>query len=275
MALAGELVAFFVSLAQELGVVMGVGAITVTLVGHLLSLQAGQEETTKSYVRAARHVRSVALVVIVLSGMVAVLLHYQNGASGIPEAPALLFMWLLVGLLTAFYFLEIDARGWYRDAVEGFEGANWYALFIVHAMVPAISWSLLLEIYAGWLVTFAVIWGVFVGFMRRQTHPSAPAASTPQPRPAPAAAQPAPTPTPVPAPIAPAAAPKPTVPMVAELDLPAPKPATVPPPAANPAPAVQTIMPDLDETIPALRVMPHRPEDIETSNRPATVKFEE
>ncbi len=311
MALAGELVSLVVSLAQEIGIVAGVGALTITLVGHLLSLHAHVSETVYGYVRAARHIRALALMAVIISGGAAVLIHFQTQTPQVLVAPAFLFKWLLIALLTAFYFVELKVVGLWRDAVEGFEGANWYALFIVHTVAPALGWGMLLYTYLGWLATFAVIWAAFVWLMRRQStlphKPAAPAPTPPTastPPPAPPLQKPMPPPPPKPAsvpipPPAPAPAAKKPVeihpnhsmlPMVAELDLPAPL-SRVPAPKAAPAPApapkpqspVQLVpessgpavaMPNLEESgLPALHVMPKRPEDIESSKRGPVVKM--
>ncbi len=266
MELAGELLSLMVSLSQQIAIVAGVGALTITLIGHLLSLHAHQNEMVHGYVRAARSIRALALMVIIVSGGAAVLVHFQQGTPGVLLAPAFLFKWLLIVLLTAFYFVELKVEGLWRDAVEGFEGANWYALFIVHSIAPAVGWTFLFGIYLGWVATFAVIWAGFVWLMRLQTtikpagaqkavvpapKPSPVPPVPPKPAPAPVAPppqKPAPAPTPVvpPAPKAlttPAVAPVPLprveihpnhsmLPMIAELDLPAPKP--MPPQAAAP-----------------------------------------
>jgi hypothetical protein len=275
-------------------------------VGHLLSLQAHKNETVFGYVRAARQIRALALMVIIISGGAAILIHFQSGTPGVLVAPAFLFKWLLIALLTAFYFVELNVDGIKRDAVEGFEGANWYALFIVHATAPVTGWGLLLGIYFGWLATFAVIWAGFAWVMRGHAMPKFEFKMAHKP--APAAPKPVSAPEPVP-PQAPAA--QKTIeihpnhsmlPMIAELDLPAPAPAApvvappapapapvvpapnpIPPPAAeapvvvvpeSPKPSVQ--MPNLEESgLPALHVMPKRPEDIGSSKRGPVVKMGE
>lgn len=334
MSLGSEVLSLVVALAQELGIIAGVGALTVTLVGHLLSLHARQNEITRGYVRAAYHVRALALVIIILSGGAAMLVHFGTGTPEVIAAPAYLFKWLLIALLTIFHFTEWKVSGIKQDAVEGFEGANWYALFIVHTLAPVSNWMFILMLYAGWLATFGVIWAAFVYFMRRQsTIAQKPAAPVPPPKPA---EPPKPVPTPVPPP-APAPAPKPVpppppppapkpvlpspppvapapapaaplpaapkieihpnhtmLPVVAELDLPAPKAATLPlapVPAPKPVPPPPTKveivpesqskpapMPDMDidaRTLPALHVMPKRPEDIDASRRGPVVKMGE
>lgn len=334
MSLVGDLISLVVSLAQEVSIVVGVGALTVTLVGHLLSLHADKNETVFAYVRAARSIRALALMVIIISGGAAVLVHFQTGTLGVLLAPAFLFKWLVIALLTAFYFVELTVEGYGRDAVEGFEGANWYALLLVHAMAPVVGWLLLLSIYFGWLATFAGIWIGFVWLMRR--HSTLPAAKpalapnpfpTPAPKPVPpvtpkppvvpppaAKAAPAPVPPPALAPQKPIPVPISGVeihpnhsllPMIAELDLPAPlsrvpapasrvpAPKAVPAvPAPTPAPVAvapkpaapvaivpesqkpAVAMPNLEESgLPALHVMPKRPEDIESSKRGPVVKM--
>jgi len=317
MSIVGDLISLSVSLVQEVGVILGVGALTITLVAHLLALHSHRDELTHAYVRAAHVFRAVALILIIVSGGAAILVHIESNTAATLASPAFLFKWALIALLAAFYFLERSASGYWQDAVEGFEGANWYALLIVHTMAPAVSWMLILGIYGGWLAAFGVVWAGFVWFMRHQsTIKPAAAAVAPTPK----AAMPAPVVAPklAPAPIA-ALAPKPPapvvaaapelqqkieihpnhslLPMVAELDLPAPKKAEVsapkaqilsepllatplvpqkpePVPAPPPKPAPAVAMTDLDAGLPGIRVMPKRPEDIEKSNRPASVNFE-
>ncbi len=315
MSLGGEILSLIVAVLQEVGVVAGVGAVTMTLVGHLLSLHAHTSEMVHGYVRAARHIRALALALIIISGGAAILIHFQSGTSEVLWAPAFIFKWLLIALLAAFYFVELKVVDLKRDAVEGFEGANWYALFIVHSMAPVIGWGKMLGIYIGWLVTFGIIWAGFVWLMRWHSALKPKPARGPNPFPPPpakpapaAAAAPKPAPAPVvPPPAKPAPAQKPIeihpnhtlLPMVAELDLPAPakiempsKPAPmpVPPPVApKPAPAPAPItkveivpefsaapvkMSNLNESgLPALHVMPKRPEDIEGSKRGPVVKM--
>lgn len=314
MTLAGDLISLLVSLAQEIGIIAGVGALTITLVGHLLSLHARVSETVYGFVRAARHIRALALMAIIISGGAAILIHFQTQTPEVLLAPAYLFKWALIAVLTAFYFVELKVVGIARDAVEGFEGANWYALFIIHTIAPVVGWGKLLGIYGGWLITFAVIWAVFVWVMRRQnTKESKPAVPAPAPAPAPTPApKPVPPPAPVvkPAPVStPAPAPMPIIkkpvpvplsrvevhpnhsilPMIAELDLPAPRPAAAPvapkpqAPVLVPRVPIQIVpeipkssvqMPNLEESgLPALHVMPKRPEDIESSRRGPVVKM--
>lgn len=339
MSLGGELVSLIISLAQEIGIVAGVGAVTLTLIGHLLSLHAKHNETTRGYVRAAHHLRAFALFVIVVSGAAAVALHLVGSTAGVLVMPAFLFKWLVIILLAVLHFTEWRVVGVAQDAVEGFEGANWYALFIVHTLAPTVSWMFLLALYAGWIVTFGVLWAVFVWIMRGQStlkrppvvaaKPAAPQQAKPEPKLEPKPVPPPvaqhrvpPAPKPAPAPAVPKPAPTPKIevhpnhsllPMVAELGLPAPsklevphphavvpapapKPAPVPPPAPKPVPApppppqkpqatVEVVpessvppvpMPGLDETgLPALHVMPRRPEDIGASKRGPVVKMGE
>ncbi|MDB5225463.1 MAG: hypothetical protein JWL87_415 [Candidatus Adlerbacteria bacterium] len=204
---------FLVSWAQEFGIILGVGALTITLVAHLLALHSRVPESIHGYVRAARQARAIALAVIIISGGGALLVHAQTGTLSVLLAPAFLFKWLLIAAVTALYFMERGAAGWRQDAIEGLEGAHWYALFIVHTMAPVVGWVTLLGIYAGWLAAFGAVWAGFVWFMRWRGAPVAPkSAAVPKaaPAPAPKPIAPAPAPIAVPKPAAPA--PKPVVP---------------------------------------------------------------
>ncbi len=248
MSLGGELISLIVSLTQEIGVVAGVGAITATLVGHLLSLHAHVPESVHGYVRAARQVRALALIAIIVSGAAAILMHLTTGTAATLLAPAFAFKWLLIAILVSFYFLEFGAKGVWQDTVEGFEGAQWYALFIVHTIAPAHGWILILEIYAAWLIAFGVVWAVFVAIMRHQsTLPKMvnPVVHAPvqkvEPPQAPQAATVAPVQAPHPTPVIPPM-PKPVMPVVKEPIQQAPVPAPVKP-VPTPAPAPAAVMP--------------------------------
>lgn len=307
MTLMGELGSFVVSWAQEASIIAGVGALTITLVGHLLSLHARQNEVVHGYVRMAHQLRALALIVVIISGVAAILLHVDEGTLDVLLAPAYLFKWLLIVLLTVFHFLEWKVVGWKQDAVEGFEGANWYALLLVHTLAPATGWVTIGSLYGGWLVAFGAIWAAFVWFMRRQntlpvaTKPAEGPVPVPPPAPKPiqpAAPEPKPIPPPPPKPIpppVPVVAPVPVaekkieihpnhslLPMVAELDLPAPSR------AEEPAAKVELTSENLEEKtdtvpnlaidhthLPAIHTMPKRPEDISASKRGPVVKMGE
>lgn len=280
MTLANELAALGISWAQEISIIVGVGALTITLIGHLLALHARQNETARGYVRAAHQLRALALAVIIVSGAGSVLVHLNTGTLGILAVPAFIFKWSIVIFLTALHFMEWKVSGWKRDITEGFEGANWYALLLVHTLAPMAPWDTILALYGGWLAAFGLVWAAFVRFMRRQT--------TLQPKPAQPPEPPKPTAPPGPEP-APIGMEKKTearpnhnpLPMIAELDLPAPKTFSQeipqkPQPETTREEKRSVCAPHFDidhASLPAIQIMPKRPEDIGTSKRGPVVKL--
>lgn len=263
MTLMGELGSFAVSWAQEASIIMGVGALTITLIGHLLSLHARQNEAVHGYVRIAHQLRALALIVIIISGAGAILLHADAGTLDVLLAPAYLFKWILIALLTALHFMEWKVSGWKQDAVEGFEGANWYALLLVHTLAPVTGWTAIGGIYGGWLVAFGAIWAAFVWFMRRQTGLQAQPAQPPakpieKPAPPPEPSKPAPPPVPVVAP-APVVEKKIEVPAPSKVEMPVPSKTEVPVRSKIEVHPNHTLLPmvaELDLPAPSTRVEP-------------------
>ena len=290
--MAGEFLYFLIYVAQQLGVMLGVGAQTVLLCAHLLAVHHGEQENPHAaYAQAARFALGVGFFLIVTSGLFAVAMHLQNGQLDIVLAPAFLFKWALITVLLAAFFLQNRLREWV-NFYYAFTGTTWYALFLVHSLGPVTSWSSLWVLYILWAVLFTLVWTGFVALMRSgikrpASAPPAPAPfvvikkETPKPivvfTPKPA---PPPKPPPPPLPPPPPPPPKPPPPPPPAPPLPPPKPIPPPPPVVIPVPppVVPVRKPGLMQEVidhllvPALRIMPQRPEDIGKHNRPPVVK---
>ncbi len=196
--------------AQQLGVMLGVGAETIMLAAYLISMRDGvMDEKETQYARAIKKVMSAALVLIVLSGIGITALHALAGESAIIFTPAFLFKWLLVMLILALTLLR---KATMLSIVEGVIGATWYALFVVHILAPVTSWSNLGIFYAVWLAGFVICWETVVLLRRDKKRKAArgisvplPAAKAPRPQsgisvPLPFVKKTEPLPTPTPAP---------------------------------------------------------------------------
>ena len=156
-----EWLSLFLYVLQQLGVVLGVGAETVLLAGFLLSLH--KLSAHEPMVRAARTARGAGLFLMIGSGAGAVVLHAAAGEYAVLLAPSFLFKWLLIGVVFMLHRFRFSSA---RGISVGTEGAHWYALFIVHTLAPVVLWSVLLFVYAAWLVFFAAVWTAFVLVMR-------------------------------------------------------------------------------------------------------------
>ncbi len=308
----GELLYLCIYIGQQLGVMLGVGSMTVLVCTHLVALHHGEQEAPDaSYAHAAHSALSFGFLLIIITGAGAVGYHYVAGELEVLLAPAFLLKWALVGALLVAHVVQGRLRSW-SNVVYGFAAGSWYALFLVHSVAPVASWTTLGSLYAGWMVFFALVWTAFVLLLRPHhkvaVAPAAPAAAevqkpvlkpvVPPPTPKPAPQQiPKPVPKPVvpPAPVIPKPAPPPPVPKPAPLppppppkhelpavSVPVPVPVVVVPVPQPPKPALaplsiakqpqQRTRVDHGE-LPALRVMPQTPADISRHDRPAVVKL--
>ena len=292
----GEFLYFLIYVAQQLGIMLGVGAQTVLLCAHLIAVHHGEQESPHAaYAQAARKALGAGFFLIIASGFSAVVLHILNGQADVILSPAFLFKWALIIMLLAAFFLQSRLLQW-ANFYYAFTGTTWYALFLVHSLGPVTSWGSLWVLYILWAILFTLVWWGFVALMRLDSKNSAlvfkqaPAPvfvikkEAPRPIPPPA---PRPTPPPPPPP-PPPPMPKPAPPthtpprMIEEhhqpLSLPVPAPVVVSAPPVPPVIAPPVRKPNIMQEVinhllvPALRIMPQRPEDIGKHNRPPVVK---
>jgi hypothetical protein len=305
----GELVSLGLYIVQQLGVMLGVGASTMLLVAHLVSMrlpaQAGDgvvEPAEARFARVVRRVLEIGLICIVLSGAAITAMHAMAEQGDVISSPAFFFKWILIAVVSVGLLLH-RPKPFSSVVWEGFVGATWYALFVLHIVAPIAHWTDLLFLYVAWLAGFMLLWVSLVRlFIAR---PSAAAVS----KPAVPVSKPAPPPIPKvekPAPPPPVPKPEPKVPVppielkpalpavIAQALTPPPKPEPVqvtvvpvkpPPPHAAPAPikpvmvvAVPSkpIVPqksadDSELDLPHIYVMPRTPEDAEKHLRRAVV----
>jgi len=282
----GEFLYFLIYVAQQLGIMLGVGAQTVLLCAHLIAVHHGEQESPHAaYAQAARKALGAGFFLIIASGFSAVVLHILNGQADVILSPAFLFKWALIIMLLAAFFLQSRLLQW-ANFYYAFTGTTWYALFLVHSLGPVTSWGSLWVLYILWAILFTLVWWGFVALMRRDSKNSAPVfkpapvpvfvikkeAPRPIPPPAPRLMPPLPPPPPPPMP-----KPAPPPPRMIEenhqpLSLPVPAPVVVPapPPPVRKPTIMQEVINHL--LVPALRIMPQKPEDISKHNRPPVVK---
>jgi len=295
----GEFLYFGIYVAQQLGIMLGVGAQTVLLCTHLLNIHRNEPDAPHaSYATAARKSLSVGFFLIIVSGAAAVAVHLFGGNTAVLFAPAFLFKWVLIALVFGMFLLQNRLAHW-SDVAAWFAGGTWYALFLVHTLAPITSWFNLVALYGAWLAAFGIIWVLFVLIMRKTAHGAAPAKvavpvavktapppppvppkSVPPPPPAPKPivppSPPMPKPTPPPLPLVPKPTPiAPPLSLAPVVVAPAPKPVVPPVPPPPVPPPKHTILHDIIDhlLVPALRIMPQTPADVGKQNRPPVVKL--
>ncbi len=252
----GEFLFFTIYVLQQLGVMLGVGAQTVLLCTHLIAVHKGEAENPQSsFAYAARRSLLIGFFLIVGSGMAAIAVHVTGGNLSVLLAPAFGFKWALIGIVLCAFWLQNLLSHW-SNALAGFAGGTWYALFLVHSLAPVTSWLNLVGLYFVWLALFMIFWGGFVFIMRKAARApqkivvanagQGKAAAPPAPAPLPPAPKPVPPPSPVILKPAPVPVPKPPV-VITQPPPPAPKP--IPPP---PPPPPQTMPPPLAKKAPVV-----------------------
>ena len=77
---AGDLLTLGLYLVQQLGVMLGVGAATITLIAHLVSTRDGVIEPAETrFARTIERVLMVGLLCVIVSGVASVALHRVAG----------------------------------------------------------------------------------------------------------------------------------------------------------------------------------------------------
>lgn len=263
-----ELASLAIYLLQQLGVMLGVGAMTIILVSYLLSFRDGVvEEKEAKFGSALANVIKFSLILILVSGLGALLFHAVRGDGGVLASAAFLYKWALIATLVIGILLQ-RSKPYAKYVGEGFMGANWYALFILHIFAPAdISLFDIAVVHGVWLTGFLLVWTILVYLLRKKVA------------------------------LPPVAESKHAIPHIVvkehdELprDVPAPLPALIQPtsiitvPAAVPLAPIAPIKSQEEakeknsiaheaSELPALHIMPRTPEEMHTRMRPAVVKF--
>lgn len=321
MSVSVDLINLILYAAQQLGVMLGVGAETIILILSFLSRRDGTVDAKEEeFGRSVRRVLMFGLWLMIGSGFLITAIHLFFGQLAVLLAPAFLLKWILIGVVWA---LEIARQKevFSNPLWEGVAGANWYALFALHILAPVVAWADLLFIYVVGAVAFAACYaGIVYVLGAPKPHPKKQEAVKPSPvikeekkmqppPPVPPIVKPSPRPEPVKIavakpvpPPAPAGVPKPPLPIVHPPQAIRPAAPTPPPAAAKPPPPVVPHKPapvippvphkpqnqipipskpqalgDPDERpgLPAIRVMPRTPADVDKQNRPTSVQFVE
>lgn len=270
----GEVLNLGLYLVQQLGVMLGVGAATITLIAHLVANRDGVVEPHEArFARVIDRVLMVGLLCIICSGVVITAFHSLSGEAGVIFTPAYLFKWLLVTILAV--PLIIGHKHPFPPVVfAGFVGATWYAMFLLHVIAPITSWGDLFLIYAVWVAAFLVLWAMLARLFHIPVFTFAKHFTLSLPKPTlasvPAVVKPALPPAVKPAPKAIAVAvitstPKPVAPLpVVKVSPPPLKPIVIAAPAphkpvAAPAPHKPAELPPPHAALPPPFPMPQKP----------------
>lgn len=239
--------------AQEAGVLVSVGAALLVLIGYIVAMRDGAVSPKEAeYSKNAHRVLAVGLVLMMLSGLAIIALHFSLAQVAIVTSPVFVFKWLLILGLAAVY-IALRKQPYGHHLVEGALGATWLTLFIVHTVAPAVSWGYLLILYALVTAGFMVLWDGIVR-ITRESRPHAPALKA-----APAAAAIMSMPV------------APKQPVAQKLASPAPvlaaavPPAPVAAPVSAPAPLAPPphLEPHHSHWLPMIHVMPSSPQALE------------
>lgn len=157
---------------QQLGVMLGVGAETIMLFAYLHAIGDGVvDEQEQGFAGAIRRILFTGIIFIILSGALITTLELAAGHQQVVFSPGFMFKWCLIGLVT-FFFFSIRGTSLPAGLSEGFVGATWYALFIVHILAPMTTWGQVSALYGVWLVVFLLLWVSAVFFLRGSVSPS-------------------------------------------------------------------------------------------------------
>src|SRR3989344_36798 len=92
-----ELFSLLIYLFQQLGVMLGVGSMTLLLCTHLVAVHRREADSpSTNYAHVAHGALSLSFFLIILSGVGAVVYHYLGGALAVLLQPAFLFSWVLI-----------------------------------------------------------------------------------------------------------------------------------------------------------------------------------
>lgn len=149
-------IAVLIFLLQQLGFTLGLGAATFSLMFYVLGIADGAVDASEQrFIHATKTVLALSMFLIVLTGGLVTGAHILADEMIIVLAPVYLSKWILIGVVIVNgILLRFKA---YSAIIGGIiSGASWYALFIVHTLVPDVSWSVLGVGYALWLLIFAL-----------------------------------------------------------------------------------------------------------------------
>jgi hypothetical protein len=161
----GELLWLCILLLQSLGIMLGVGAQSILLCAHLVSLHRHEAESAEDpFARAIRAAQGVSLPLIIISGAAAVVLHLSSGQAAVLAEPSFLFKWIVIALVLGLFLWQGGRQ--FSGVRMGITGGVWYALFMLHSLGPVTTWESLVVMFALWMVFFGLVWAGFVAVLR-------------------------------------------------------------------------------------------------------------
>lgn len=271
--------------AQQLGIMLGVGAETMLLLLFLFAMRDGVVNKEEGrFLRINKRAIYVSFCCIIVSGAIVTLLHALAGQwVSVVSSPGYMFKWTLIVL--ALLCTLADAKST-TTFMKGVGAAVWYALFAVHILAPITTWGVLLVVFGVWLLVFMLAWTALSWVLIKK--PTTTPAAAPIPKPAVVAAAVS-TPAPV---VPPPQEKKNTFALpVSDEKFPYTKPSPEETPLLHPHLTSERINPLLpqpptapqaaglasqnteDTTLHAIRVMPQTPEDLQTQPRGPLVQF--
>ncbi len=152
--------------AQQLGMALGVGAETLTLVAYIMTMRdrvvSPDEQRFNGAIRRVLMV-GVFLVFASAAGITGVMYLQQDS---IAASNIYLFKCALIGLMVLLSLMARSPGSTMASVFEGLVGGTWFALFAVHILQPALPLQQLGIFYGFWMLGFMLIWTVLVFTMR-------------------------------------------------------------------------------------------------------------
>lgn len=168
-------IAELIFLLQQLGIALGLGAGTFSLLVYVSSFSDGVVNTSEKHlIHATSTVQVIALFLVGVTSAIVTGAHFLAGEIGIISAPVFVSEWLLLSIIVlSAILLALRAIRPFSFAIVSC--ASWYALFIIHTLVPNVSWDILGLGYVLWIAIF-----VFVFWIVKKRGTSVPSVSLPK-----------------------------------------------------------------------------------------------
>ncbi len=166
MVLSAAVLTIVFYIVQQLGMMLGFGSEVVLLLTYLFGRRNGVINETEDHIaHSIYRILVASLFLIVVSGVGITLIHATSGDLSTVLQPAYLFKWALIVLAIVLAALMRGSRLW-NAFLEGFAGATWGALFLIHIFAPVTTIYFLIELYGEWLIGVLVVWYILVLILR-------------------------------------------------------------------------------------------------------------
>ncbi len=146
------------SVIQQFGLVLGVGAETVLLLMRISGVTRHESDPReRRFVHAIPLVRDTGIALLLISAIAVTVTEYLGHHLDVIFTPAYLAVCALTVLVTLFTIIT-HGDSFFEAICEGISGATWYALLLMHALAPALAWRTIFDAYGIWVCVWTVCW---------------------------------------------------------------------------------------------------------------------